>query len=84
MKIRNGFVSNSSSSSFVIYKIDLSAKQIEQIQNHGKSGLEFAYDEWSIDERELFIKASTDMDNFDFREYLEMIGVNTDKVKWDY
>ena len=35
MKIRQGFVSNSSSSSFVINKINLSEKQIEQIKNHG-------------------------------------------------
>jgi hypothetical protein len=33
MKIRNGFVSNSSSSSFVICKQNLSKKQIEGIQD---------------------------------------------------
>jgi hypothetical protein len=34
MKIRNGFVSNSSSSSFVINTKNLSAQQIEAIRNH--------------------------------------------------
>ena len=34
MKIRNGFVSNSSSSSFIIQKKFLSEHQIEQIYNH--------------------------------------------------
>jgi len=34
MKIRNGFVSNSSSSSFVISKKDLTPKQINQILNY--------------------------------------------------
>ena len=34
MKIRNGFVSNSSSSSFVIERKNLSKKQIRKIKNH--------------------------------------------------
>ena len=34
MKIRNGFVSNSSSSSFIINKENLTPNQIERIKNH--------------------------------------------------
>lgn len=36
MKIRNGFVSNSSSSSFVVNKTNLSLKQIDMIVNYDK------------------------------------------------
>ena len=38
---RNGFVSNSSSSSFFIYKKDLTAFQIEMIRNHVEHGKVF-------------------------------------------
>lgn len=34
MKIRTGFVSNSSSSSFIIYKNNLSEKQIDEVRNY--------------------------------------------------
>ena len=34
MKVRNGFVSNSSSSSFMILKNNLTKEQIEKIKNH--------------------------------------------------
>ena len=36
MKIRQGFVSNSSSSSFVINLADITAKQKQQIENHAE------------------------------------------------
>lgn len=38
MKIRSGFVSNSSSSSFIISKKHLTKEQIWAIKNHGKVG----------------------------------------------
>ena len=38
MKIRNGFVSNSSSSSFVIDKSKLTEKQVRQVVNYEGSG----------------------------------------------
>ena len=34
MKIRHGFVSNSSSSSFVLYKPKMTKKQINSVKNH--------------------------------------------------
>ena len=41
MKIRNGFVSNSSSSSFIISKEYLSPHQIKQIRNHLEEAKKF-------------------------------------------
>ena len=40
MKLRQGFVSNSSSSSFLLNRYYLSEHQVEQIKNHIKVALE--------------------------------------------
>jgi len=85
MKHRCGFVSNSSSSSFVVSKLSLTDSQIEAIKNHEKSGLPNAdSDRWNIDESEYVLSGSTFMDNFDMSEFMELIGVDMTKVKWDY
>lgn len=79
MKIREGFVSNSSSSSFIISKRKLSALQIAALYNHiqiGKDlGIEYCDpdDAWSIDEDEDTIRLSTSMDNFDMDDFLAKI-----------
>jgi hypothetical protein len=83
-----GFISNSSSSSFIISKQCLNGLQIDAIKNHTtnlyfkRSGCD-KYDAWSISEDDLFIYGSTSMDNFDMREFLSMIGVDLKIVKWD-
>jgi len=87
MKIRNGFVSNSSSSSFVIYKKDLRCScQVEQIKNHSKLGKEmgmgYADESWAIVVDDSKIVGSTWMDNFEMKEFLEKIGINMKKIKW--
>jgi len=89
MKIRNGFVSNSSSSSFIINKKDLSKDQINKIYNHADNLEENndlepdKNDAWEITEDEYLIKGYTFMNNFDMEEYLEKIGINMSLVEWD-
>ena len=88
MKIRSGFVSNSSSSSFLISKQALSPHQIELITNYPQyvEGF-FMHNDvpgWSIEETKFFIKGSTSMDNFDMSTYLERIGVDDDAIEWEY
>lgn len=80
MKIRTGFVSNSSSSSFTIRPEDLTVRQLQQIYDHADEAGENA---WSIHEDEKFVRGYTSMDNFDMRVYLRNIGIDRDKVCWD-
>jgi len=99
MKKREGFVSNSSSSSFIIKKVNLTEFQIEQIHTHIDSAIKLATDNhefnnfeycedddaWSVDEREETIFVSTNMDNFDMYEFLKAIGVDKNDMIWrDY
>jgi hypothetical protein len=89
MKIRFGFVTNSSSSSFVIPKIYLSSKQIALIYNHIESSNKIFNiyadkdDEWTIEEDEHEVRGRVFMDNFDMYDYLYLIGVRMDKVQWE-
>lgn len=79
MKTRTGFVSNSSSSSFVLDKDFLSSVQIDQIKRHTELakdfGIDYWDDGWTVEEREHVILLDTWMDNFDMSEFLERIKV---------
>ena len=87
MKIRNGFVSNSSSSSFIIQKEKLNGCQIDKIKNHieyskNLSGFELCdYNEsWSIYETENEIQLYASMDNFDMYKFLLLIGIDDEDI----
>ena len=93
MKTRLGFVSNSSSSSFMIRLHKLTEEQIQQIlepnyatQKYGgeddEGRLSYA---WSINVNQEGnrIDGYTSMDNFSMREYLGDIGVPSDIVRWE-
>jgi len=94
MKIRNGFVSNSSSSSFIISTFNLSPKQIQDIYNHNeiwqkldqdvKEKYDMWFDDtWEITKKDGFLRGSTSMDNFNMHGFLEMIGVDKLYVQWE-
>lgn len=67
MKIRKGFVSNSSSSSFVIPKKLFKKGQIAKISKFLSEGAP----EWLMEEYQGFIIFQTMLDNFDLESYLE-------------
>ena len=86
MKVRSDFVTNSSSSSFIISKKYLDNNQIEAIRNHSslgeKLGLRWCEDAWDIEENENYISGYTWMDNFDMYEFLEEIDINPNSADW--
>ena len=88
MKTRDGFVSNSSSSSFVIKLADITAAQLWMILNHSEIGKEMGIshadtDAWGVKANQFTVSGETSMDNFDMRQFLENIGVAEDKVEWN-
>jgi len=86
MKIRKGFVSNSSSSSFVINLENLTASQLQKIldlPNSQSLNHLWSAEPWVLEVKEEKLTGYTFLDNFDMHVYLAEIGVNLDKVKWE-
>lgn len=87
MKIRNGFVSNSSSSSFVIPLKNITNKQLKMIKSYEvkakKLRLKYWDSPWEIKIENEFVYGYTDMDNFDMEYYLEsVVKIPNDKIRW--
>ena len=87
MKLRIGFVTNSSSSSFTMAKSDLTDEQIEKIKNYfeaaKKVGMNDFDDLWDIDETNFNINGFTCMNNGDMLKFLRLIGVDRDNIEWE-
>jgi hypothetical protein len=95
VKIRSGFVSNSSSSSFILDKHFLSPAQIAAICNHMSYAEEnklkswkeyepykcgYIDDTWHVEERDNVLKLSIWMDNFDMTQFLIDIDVAEEAI----
>lgn len=82
MKYRNGFVSNSSSASFIIGLSNITGRQFQQIVHYSLDGNEC--EGWTITITDDEIKGYTSMDNFNFDGYLDRIGVDPNVIEWVY
>lgn len=81
MKTRNGFVSNSSSSSFILRKKGLSDFQVKSILDYGTS--EQNIDGWSFNIIGEEIHGFTSMDNGELDVFLTEINIpNENIIDW--
>lgn len=83
MKIRHGFVSNSSSASFIIPIGVLTEQQIYKLLSYQLYAQESSLDGWLVQKvqddvsSDEFIRGFTIMDNGDMDEFLSDLGIST-------
>jgi hypothetical protein len=81
MKLRFGFVSNSSSCSFIIPMKSISGLQLKAIIDHEEIKSVESNNAWRVDIGGEYVQVSTDMDNFDMHAFLLEIGVSESLIK---
>ena len=79
MKIRRCFVSNSSSSSFVIRNEDITEDQWAVIMNHSLTEGDIR---WHIKQDLGFMVGQTTSHSYDMESYFKKIGIANDKILW--
>jgi hypothetical protein len=87
MKFREGFVSNSSSCSFIIKKDKLSYTQINSLKcfhhmivDKAPEDCEYA-DSWTVTNHDDHLAFYTSIDNFDLLTFLEDEGFNPEEIE---
>jgi hypothetical protein len=82
MKTRLGFVSNSSSASFIVNKAYLTPAQSFIVEHHvdsaAKSSMDWPdeADGWIMEDNGTYYRFSTWMDNFALDEFFESMGIH--------
>jgi hypothetical protein len=87
MKIRSGFVSNSSSSSFIVSLKDISASDLKKIFDYSdnkSTELPICRDGWSFSVEGDVLHGFTIMDNDDLDKYLKEQNISTEKFQWEH
>lgn len=89
MKIRSGFVSNSSSSSFILRIKNLTVSQYKSVKSPVPAGRKFGLEccedaeDWSITEDTEYIRGNTIMDNFSMSDLFEKLKIPKSEYAFD-